>query len=113
MKNLCIVCGMTLILIFPIQIAGMLSSVKEVLHSLQHKFERENKDRSNRRQNWPPSSRRSSSPQKWNIDDLENLLNIVRDQAEQVEGNMQLPLAGAQRFLPFDNRTVDNIPRRK
>jgi transposase len=84
----------------------MLSSVKEALNNLQQKFENA------RRQNWRESSRRSSSWQKWNSEELQSLLNIIRDKAEQLEGNLQLRFAGAQRFFAFDNNAVDKIPKR-
>jgi hypothetical protein len=84
----------------------MLSSVKEALNYLEQKFQND------RLQNWQQSSRRSSSQQKWNSEKLQDWLNIIRDKAEQVEGNMQLQFAAAQRFFPFDNNTVDKIPKR-
>jgi hypothetical protein len=100
------------ILIFEIQIAAMLSSVKEAFKTLQGKIETDSDDESNKPENRHQSSRRGSSRQKLNIGDLESLLNITRDQAEQLEGNLKLTLAGVQRFIPFDNRTTDKIPSR-
>jgi hypothetical protein len=84
----------------------MLSSVKEAVNYLQQKFEND------RRQNWDQSSKRSSSWQMLNNEKWESLLNIVRDKAEQLEGNMQLKFAGAERFFPLDKNTVDKIPKR-
>jgi hypothetical protein len=48
-----------------------------------------------------------------NNDELEKLVDIVRENTEQIEGNLLFNLAGSQRFLPFDNHTVENIPRRE
>jgi hypothetical protein len=90
----------------------MLSSAKEALNLLQQQFENDNEAQSDRRQNRQQSSRRSSSRQEWKLEELESLLNIIRDKAEQVEGNLQLEFAGAQRFFPFDNNTMDKLPRR-
>jgi hypothetical protein len=84
----------------------MLSSVKEAINYIQQKFEYD------RRQNRHHSSRRSSSSLKWNRDELESVLEIIREKAEQLEGNMQLEFAGAQRFFPFDSNNVDRIPKR-
>jgi hypothetical protein len=100
------------IVTFEIQVAAMLSSVKEAFNMLQDKFQLNNENQSYRPENKHQSSRRSSSRQKFNIADLASLLNITRDQAEQLEGNLQLTFAGAQRFMTFDNRTTDNIPWR-
>jgi hypothetical protein len=88
----------------------MASSVKEALDYIQEKFENKANE-NNGRYKRSSSSRSSSSWPKWNIEEMQNLLNIVRDQAEQVEGNIQFPFAGAQRFLAFDNHTLDRIPR--
>lgn len=83
----------------------MWSSVKEALNYFEQKFE------NNKRQNKNQSSRRASSWQQWNTDELESLLKIIRDKAEQVEGNMQFRFAGAQKFFPFDKNWMDSIPK--
>jgi hypothetical protein len=91
----------------------MVSSVKEALAYLQAKFENnDNEDESGGRQKRGSAHKKGSSGQSLNIEELENMLKIVRDQAEQVEGNIQLTLAGSQTFFPFDNHTLDMIPRR-
>lgn len=46
-------------------------------------------------------------------DDLSKLLGIVHEYTEQVEGSLAFNFAGGQRFLPFDNHTLQNIPSRK
>jgi hypothetical protein len=86
----------------------MVSSVKEALNYLQQKFEYNNENQNNRSQKKASSHRRGSKWQKWNIEELGSLLDIVPDQAEQVEGNIRLKFAGAQRFFAFDNHTLDS-----
>jgi hypothetical protein len=92
---------------------AMVSSVKEALAYLQAKLEsNDNEDESGGRQKRGSARRKGSSGQSWNFEELEKMLDIVRDQAEQVEGNIQLTLAGSQTFVPFDNHTLDMIPKR-
>jgi hypothetical protein len=100
------------IFIFETQISAMLSSVKEAFRALREKVETGSEDEGITPENRHQSGRRGSSRQKLNIGDLESLLNITRDQAEQLEGNIKLTWAGAQRFFPFDNSTADKLPRR-
>jgi hypothetical protein len=92
-----------------IQISGMVSSAKEALNYLKEKFETSTEEQPNRRQK---RSHSSKSQQNWNAEDLESLLHIVRDQAQQIEGNMQFSFLGLQKFLAIDNHTLDKIPQR-
>jgi hypothetical protein len=85
----------------------MVSSAKEVLNYLKEKFEMSKEEQHNRRQ-----KRSHSSKQNWNAEELENLLHIVRDQAKQVEANMQFSWLGIEKFLAMDNYTLDKIPLR-
>jgi organic radical activating enzyme len=91
----------------------MVSSVKEALSYLQEKLENNSEDQHKARQKRAPSHRGGSSRQNFNVEELADLLNIIPDQAEQVEGNIELSLAGGQRFFAFDNHTLDAIPKRK
>jgi hypothetical protein len=43
-------------------------------------------------------------------DDISKLLGIVNEYTEQVEGSFTFNFAGGQKFLPFDNHTLQNIP---
>jgi hypothetical protein len=42
-----------------------------------------------------------------------NLLGVINEYAEQVEGSIAFDFAGSQKFLTFDNHTLQNIPSRK
>ena len=91
-----------------LQISGMVSSAKEVLNYLNEKFEIDNEEEHNIRQ----KRSHPSHQQNWDAENLENLLHIVRDQAEQVEANMQFSLLGIEKFWAIDNHTLDKIPQR-
>lgn len=88
----------------------MLSSVKEAINALKAKLAVNKEDMSNSK--WQSSKYRPSW-QKWNMEELQDLLNITADEAEVLEGNLQLTLSGVKRFIPLDSKAVDNIPRRK
>jgi hypothetical protein len=92
-----------------LQISGMVSSAKEVLNYLNEKFEIDNEEEPNRRQK---RSHPNRSQKNLDAENLENLLHIVRDQAEQVEANMQFSLLGVEKFWAIDNHTLDKIPQR-
>jgi hypothetical protein len=49
----------------------------------------------------------------FSIDDISKLLGIINEYTEQVEGSIAFNFAGGQKFLPFDNHTLQNIPSRK
>jgi len=92
-----------------VQISAMVSSAKETLNYLKEKFEMNKDEQPNRRQK---RSHSGKSQQNWNAEDLETLLHIVRDQAQQVEGHMKFSLLGMEKLLAIDNHTLDKIPQR-
>lgn len=49
----------------------------------------------------------------WTDEEIDDMLGIVKEKMEQVEGNFVFNLAGSRRMLPFDNHTVENIPKRE
>ena len=51
-----------------------------------------------------------NKPVSFSNDDISKLLGIVNEYTEQVEGSFTFNFAGGQKFLPFDNHTLQNIP---
>jgi Mg2+/Co2+ transporter CorB len=84
----------------------MVSSAKETLNYLKEKFEMSNQEKREKR------SHSGKGQQNWSAEELETLLHIVRDQAQQVEGNMLFSLLGMEKMLTFDNHTLDKLPQR-
>lgn len=89
--------------------SAMVSSAKEAFNYLKEKFEMRKEEQPSRHQKKAHSGK---GQQNWNAEDLETLLHIVRDQAQQVEGNMQFSLLGMEKLLAIDNHTLDKIPQR-
>jgi hypothetical protein len=92
-----------------LQIASMLSSVRDTINLVKEQFEQisDSKKKSSKEPN------RNKEGPSWTDDEINELLGIISGKAEQVEGNLVFNLASGRRFLPFDNHTVQNIPKRK
>jgi hypothetical protein len=75
------------------------------------------------REQFEVTSNRSSKPSKmpkhnksgtnWNNEEIATMLGMVNANMEPVEGNFIFNHAGGDRLLPFDNHTMQNIPRSK
>jgi hypothetical protein len=59
------------------------------------------------------TTNRNKSDTNWNNDEIATMLDIVNENMEQVEGNFIFNHAGGDRLLPFDNHTLEIIPKRK
>lgn len=91
-----------------LQIESILSSVRDTLGLVYEQFEdiAQTKSKSDKKSNRNKSVNFSN-------DDISQLLGIVNEYTEQVEGSFSFNFAGGQKFLPFDNHTLQNIPSRK
>jgi len=88
-----------------LQIESILSSVRDTVGLAYEQFEEitQTKGKSGKKSN------RNKSVN-FSIDDISKLLGIVNEYTEQVEGSYTFNFAGGQKFLPFDNHTLQNIP---
>jgi hypothetical protein len=91
-----------------LQIESILSSVRDTVDLVNRQFEEtaQTKSKSGKKSNRNKSVNLSN-------DDINKLLGIVNKYTEQVEGSIAFNFAGGQKFLPFDNHTLQNIPSRK
>lgn len=82
--------------------------MRDTLGMVNEKFEDVNQTKSK-------SGKKSNRNKSVNFsnDDIIKLLGIVNEYTEQVEGSIAFNFAGGQKFLPFDNHTLQNIPSRK
>jgi hypothetical protein len=82
--------------------------VRDTLGMVNEKFEDVNQTKSK-------SGKKSNRNKSVNFsnDDIIKLLGIVNEYTVQVEGSIAFNFAGGQKFLPFDNHTLQNIPSRK
>jgi hypothetical protein len=79
--------------------------VRDTLDLVKEQFEEIVQDKSKSGK----KSHRSKSVN-FSNQDLSKLLGIVNEYRKQVEGSMAFNFAGGERFLPFDNHTLQNIP---
>jgi len=95
-------------LILLLQIESILSSARDTLGLVYEQFEDIVQDKSK-------SGKKSNRNKSVNFsnDDISKLLGIVNEYTEQVEGSFSFNFAGGQKFLPFDNHTLQNIPSGK
>lgn len=91
-----------------LQIESILSSVRDTLGLVYEQFEEvaQTKIKSDKKSN-------RNKPVNFSNDDISKLLGIVNEYTKQVEGSFAFNFAGGQKFLPFDNHTLQNIPSRK
>lgn len=87
----------------------MLSSVRDTLNLMKDQF-------GEWTEHWRPSDKKPKHKKggpNWTDEELDNLLGILKGNMEKVEGSILFNLAGGRRFLPFDDSTVENVPKCK
>lgn len=91
---------------------AMVSSVNQLFDMISERI-RPNGSRKN--QNINNKKDRLSQPnktnKKFNFENIEHLLNIQAEQAEELEAQILMKIANTKRFFAFNNETIENLPR--
>lgn len=89
---------------------AMISSVNQLIDMIDDQI-RPNGSRKN--QNNDKNTRRSQpkTNQRYSFDNIEKLLDIHAEQAEELEAQIMMKIANTRRFLAFNNETIENLPR--
>nr|CAD7460130.1 unnamed protein product [Timema tahoe] len=89
---------------------AMTSSVDDLLDALLKQIG-ENEYSDQRRHQSTEEYQDSENPDSsWNLNKIGSELNIKTIMAEQLEGNILFQLAASERFVAFDNHTIDVLP---
>ncbi|XP_017304823.1 vitellogenin-like, partial [Diaphorina citri] len=85
--------------------AVMTASVSDLLGLLENQFSTEESRRQEK------NAKQSSNNDSHSTEKIAQMLNIKREQAEQVEAQIYATIFGGNRLFAFDNHTVEQIPR--
>ncbi|XP_026682482.1 vitellogenin-2-like [Diaphorina citri] len=83
----------------------MTASVSDLLGLLENQFSTEESRRQEK------NAKQSSNNDSHSTEKIAQMLNIKREQAEQVEAQIYATIFGGNRLFAFDNHTVEQIPR--
>lgn len=86
---------------------AMISSVDQLFNQVYHTFgsySYKNKQAKKQHQQPQPNNR-------FNFDQIEQLLDIQADQQEELEGQILMKIFNIKRLITFNNQTVDDLPK--
>ncbi|XP_031636119.1 vitellogenin-A1-like [Contarinia nasturtii] len=99
---------------------AIVSSIKELANAWNDNIEKSSKtskqndsdsDESNENDYLNNDSNQEQSTTKWSAEKIMNLLNMKKNKAKQLEGQLMLNFANSERFVAFDRKTLDQLPQ--